>query len=308
MSSAKRYRKLNEAFQYVNDEFLDLVEQEKSNGKKKHIWMYLSVIAACICLFFVLPVYAVANNWFGLKDFLLPKRNREITWVTLSGYRESSEAQALAEWEEFLEYYDSDRKIIEALGNNIFFVEGREDWSLYGVYSYEMGEKLDEIIKKYGLKLHTEINVVSPEEMEYRVGGNFLEKSCTKYWGVIYENGTFQLEGDVELDGCGIVSFQFRRSVKGTFDEVLLNIGQAENYTEWQYKTVDKEPVLLVLDSFKSLIFADFDSCFITVNVLCGSDAGMTEEDLQKLADKIDFGILKEVQIPEMRGDSVVLE
>ena len=32
----------------------------------------------------------------------------------------------------------------------------------------------------------------------------------------------------------------------------------------------------------------------------------MTKEGLQELADTIDFSILKDVQTPEMRGDSVV--
>lgn len=32
----------------------------------------------------------------------------------------------------------------------------------------------------------------------------------------------------------------------------------------------------------------------------------MTEEDLQELADRIDFDVLKKVQAPDMRGDSEV--
>ena len=34
MSDIKRYAKLNEAFQYVSDEFLDIVELEKKNRKR----------------------------------------------------------------------------------------------------------------------------------------------------------------------------------------------------------------------------------------------------------------------------------
>lgn len=223
--------------------------------------------------------------------------------VTVSGYQESPEAMALVEWTEFLEEYD----IASAIGteNSVFVAEGREDWTLYTVYSYAMGNKLDEIAQKYGLKLYTEINAVSPEEMEYRVGGAFLE-NCTKYWGYIYNDGTFQFEGEAELNECGVVSFQFRRAVKGTLGEVVLNIGQAEDYTEWQYRSACGETLLLALGTEQALIFADFDACFVTVNLLSGSDSGMTEKDLQNMADQIDFGVLKKVRVPDMRGDSEV--
>lgn len=318
MKDDTRYIRLNEAFQYVEDEFLDIVEREKRRRKKKPVWLIFSTVAACICLLFVLPVGAMAYNWFGLRDLLLQNShdtenaensnqgmgdkqygNISASAISLSGYRGSPEAQALAEWEEFQLHYDID------IGNDVFVAEGREDWSLYAVYSQEMGEKLDEIAEKYGLKLHREMNVVSAEELEYRVGGAFLAEDCTKYWGYIYENGTFHCEADVEIEGCGVVEFQFRRAVKGTLDDVVLYIEEADDYTEWQYKTACGEPVLLVSGIGKSLIFADYDDCFIAVNVLCGSNHGMTEENLQKLADKIDFTVLKEVRIPEMRGDSI---
>lgn len=92
-----------------------------------------------------------------------------------------------------------------------------------------------------------------------------------------------------------MTDFQFTRSVKGTFNEVMLTIGQAEDFTEWQYVAACGEPVLLALGPGKALILADSEECFITVNVLCGTEEGMTQEDLQELADKIDFRILEDV-------------
>ena len=111
----------------------------------------------------------------------------------------------------------------------------------------------------------------------------------------IYEDGYFGFDGDVELPGCGMTDFQFTRSVKGTFNEVMLTIGQAEDFTEWQYVAACGEPVLLALGPGKALILADSEECFITVNVLRGTEEGMTQEDLQELADKIDFRILEDV-------------
>lgn len=38
--------------------------------------------------------------------------------------------------------------------------------------------------------------------------------------------------------------------------------------------------------------------------MLLGSEEGITEENLQELADQIDFRILKNEQVPDMRGNS----
>ena len=303
MSELMGYMRLNEAFQYVDDEFLDIVEQEKRKKKKQSVWVIYSTVAACICLLIVLPVGAMANNWFGIRDLFVPDPSNKYYTVSLSGYQGSPEAEALREWNEFLENYDTDHKILDELGNSVFVAEGRDDWFMYGIYSYEMGEKLDEIANKYGLKLHNEVNIINRDELMYRVGGNFMD--TVKGGAYIYENGSFHFEGDIELDGYGTIGFQLIRKVKGTFDELYLNIGQPEDYEEWQYIASCGEPVLLELGSKQhSFIFADYEECFITVNVLAGIEDSLTKEDLQELADQIDFSILMDVCAPEMWEDS----
>lgn len=294
--------RLNEAFQFVSDEFLDIVEQEKRKKKKQPAWFMYSTVAACICLLIGLPVSAMVNNWFGVRDLFILDPDNKYNIISLSGYLGSPEAEALSEWNEFLKNYDIDHKILNELGNNVFAAEGRDDWFLYGVYSYKMGEKLDEIADKYGLKLHHEVNRINKDELMYRVGGNFM--GTVKGGAYIYEDGTFHFEGDIELDEYGTTGFQLVRKVKGTFDEVYLNIGQPEDYEEWQYITSCGEPVLLEIGTHQtSLIFADYDKCFISVNVLAGTGDGLKKNDLQNLADQIDFSILKDVQVPDMRGD-----
>ena len=204
----------------------------------------------------------MAKNWFGLRYLLIPGWENEDERITLFGYQESPEVQAYMEWNDFLENYDTDHKIAEELGNNIFAAEGREDWSLYNVYSYEMGEKLDEIAERYGLKLHTKIEDVSLEELTSNVGRNFLDEPCTG-GAYIYEDGTFAFDGDVELTDGRNVEIQFRRAVKGTFHDVFLSIGTLEEYTEWQYISDCGEPVLLALAPHKALVIADFERCFV---------------------------------------------
>ena len=245
-------------------------------------------------------------DFIVLREMELPDVGRDtlisnISLISLQGYTDSPESQALVEWEEFLDQYNAEHP---SSGNIVFIAEGREDWQQYpSVWCYENGEKLYEIAEKYGLKLHTAENIIDSPELMYRVGGDFMDEESLS-WAYIYEDGYFHAEGEVELSGCGMTIIQFTRSVKGTFNDVTLNIGQIGKFTDWQYITACGEPILLALGPYKGLIFADYDECFISVNVLLGSEEGMTEENLQELADQIDFRILKDVQVPDMRGDS----
>lgn len=303
MTDFSRCKRLNDAFQYVDDEFLDIVEQEKRAKRNWPGWARYGTVAACICLLVVLSVSSMADDWYGIMDLLIPDSDSKDDLISLSGYQGSPEAEALREWHGFLEGYDTDHKILDAIGNDVFVAEGREDWGLYGVYSYEMGEKLDEIADKYGLKLHHEVNIIDRDELMYRVGGSFMD--TVKGGACLYEDGSFRFEGDAGLDRYGTIGFQLTRKVKGTFDEAYLGIGQPEDYEEWQYITSCGEPVLLGLGPHQtSLIFADYEECFVSVNVLAGIEDGLTEEGLQELADQIDFSILKNVQVPDMRGDT----
>lgn len=311
MTDGRSCLKLNDAFGQVDDRFLDLVERERRRKPRKRIiaWTRFGAVAAAACLIAAIPVWAQANGWLGLKGLLLYEENRGIedgagerlveelaeraTFVSLSGYQDSVESQALAEWETYVEEYTATHKIDNEFDSTVD-VNAMGDWTLYQVYSLEMGEKLEEIAAKYGLRLHTDIEDMSPELLASRIGGEYLAGNGERYWGYMYEDGSFQMEGTAVLDGGAVVAdYQFRRVVKGTLDEVVLNIGDADSYTDWQYTTAGGEKVLLALDMDKALIFADLESCFVTVNVLGGSASGMMRENLEELADMVNLKLLQ---------------
>jgi uncharacterized protein YecT (DUF1311 family) len=311
-------KKMRDAFSYIDDSYLELVESEKS--KRKPAWYYGSVAAACLVAgLLVFSTGVLAADWFGLRSLVLQKPDVDIDIsdavtagqysaalskdhdiISLSGYTDSAEAQALAEWNEFLATYDPDGTILKENDKNPEYMN-----SMYFVYSEEMQDKLTEIAEKYGLKLHTDLDFPTADELATSVGGQFWTDCCDVESPYIYENGTFQYDSTCAADGF---DYQFRRSVKGTFEEVDLNIGVASDYEEWQYKTASGAPLLLALGPDKALVFADFDNCFITVNVLAGTESGMSKETLQKFADSFDFGILENVTEPDMNVDSSSVE
>ncbi|MCM1561705.1 MAG: hypothetical protein NC123_19550 [Butyrivibrio sp.] len=329
---------LNQAFQYVDDKYLDIVEQERASQVrpyKRLIPYWGKAAVACFCLILiliVLPAVAIAANWFGLRDLLIPvtppvppaptgehggnvqpvpetgmpdeREEKTDAMIGLSGYQGSPEAQAMAEWQAFLAAYDSDHAILEGIGDGPTEID-KTRYGLYNVYTQDMADQLEEIIQRYGLKLHTDINVVNQEELAFRVGGDFMQEPLRRYWAYIYEDGTFQFDGDVELQDHETVDFQFARTVKETFNETMLKIGDVSGYQEFGYVTSGGEMVMCALGTDKALVFVDSESCFILMNVMGGSSCGVTESVLKNMADAVDFALLKNVQAPEMRGDSV---
>lgn len=230
-------------------------------------------------------------------------------FISLQGLQESPEYMATKEWQDFLHDYDTEGAILNEIGND---PTGFEDLNLYyQVYTKEMYDKLKDIAEKYGLELHSKMNMINEEELDYRVGGTFVGEGLSRGWAYLYENGTFQFEGEVLTDG-NVVDFQLGRTVKGTLEEVVLNIGSTDEYQEVQYETKCGETVFLELGADHSLIYADFEKCFVFMNVLNGREGGIltktaiTIDDLKKMADAIDFTILKNVVKPDMRGDSII--
>lgn len=292
-------------------------EDMEAMKPKKRISKNLVVLAAVIALLAALSAAAVAADWFGLRSLLLGRQQvvmpidpdtgeqdvQTVDMIGLSGYMDTAESRALAEWQEFLNGYDV-AGAAQAADKDGIRVD--EKYSLYQVYNREMADKLDGIVEKYGLKLHTNMAVLLPGEWS-AVAGDFLLEGNTAYSGYIYEDGTFAYDGDAELPGYGLVDYQFRRSVKGSFNEVILNIDDVSQYREWVYETACGQAVTLALGPVKGLIIADMGDSFVTVNVLAGTETAMDDifssgpisaEDLETLADRFDFTVLTPVKAP----------
>lgn len=230
------------------------MKKTRSTGKK------VLMLAAAIALLAALSIAAAATGFFGLRDILLPEKGsvyvtdgngvvvpgeREFKdFVSLSGWQDTPESQALAEWRSFLEGYDRDGAIIGEIGNSPTGFEDR--YGLYLVYTQEMADRLEEILAKYGLRLHTRMEEVLPETWP-AAAGDFCGGNVMAYSGYIYENGTFRFDGEADLEGYGSIEYQFSRSVRGAFDDVALNIGDAADFQEWGYETSDGTPVTLGL-------------------------------------------------------------
>lgn len=300
----------------------DIRWEDYQNMKHGKSVKRLVMLAAAVALAAALSGLAVAANFFGLRDILLPERHSVYVtdengvvvpgeyeykdFVSLSGYNDTPESRALAEWEAFLETYDRDGAIIGEIGNNPTGFEER--YGNYLVYTQEMADKLEEIIARYGLKLHSAMEVVLPTVWPLAAGESFLRENNTAWSGYIYENGTFRYDGEAELEGYGKIEYQFSRAVRGSFDDVYLNIGDLSDFREWGYQTADGTMVTLGLgDRNRSLIVADLEDSFVLVNVLAGreeddtfSSGAIGQAELEALADSFLYSALAPVKTPDL--------
>lgn len=286
----------------------------------------LMMAAAVIVVLAALSAVAVAADWFGLRSILMPEKGRvnmtdekgivvpgmyeEKDFVSLSGLQDTPESQALADWQAFLDSYDQDGSIIAKIGNNPTGFENR--YGEYLVYTQEMADTLEGIVAKYGLRLHTHQEIVMPESWPVVVG-DFCRENVTAYSGYIYEDGTFRFDGDAELGGTerrayGTIEYQFSRSVRGTFNEVALNIGDLEDFQEWSYQAQDGTALTLALGrKNRSFILADLGDSFVLVNVLTGQEGDDTfssgpigKEELEELADSFRYTVLTPARAPDL--------
>lgn len=299
-------------------------KEKKRNMRKKSakLGFRLAVGVAAGCLFIGTAVCAV--YYFGLKDMGtgrekvhdlsvpveelgdiaqedIPKK--EVDMISLAGVVGSPEHEADAEWQEFLKSYDQDESILAAVGNDSTGFE--EEYGEYLCYSQEMADKIDKICEKYGLQKLTGFEL--PENYEGLCNGagvgDFLIDSAenTKAGyiaGWFYADGSFDFDGSAVISGSSFVmtDYQFSRAMKGTFQGTSLNVGDLEEYREWNYTTKNGETVLLATNgSTKALIIAEREKSFVTVNVLgdvLGGTFDIGEEELEKLAEAFDFSVI----------------
>ena len=309
-----KYREMfSKVHSSVNEE--DILMETK--GRKKHKILTLPLVAALVLVLGAGAAFGAAYL-HSLNDAVMDENveiqnpvtheTRDARSMSLQGFAESPEFEAAKEWYEFNEGYDTDEKILDQVGNDP--TPWDDKYGAYLVYSQEMADKLDEICEKYDLKLHEgQPKIAEAREIEKLFGNISSDDTASGYY---FDDGTFQLENiDYELDGVGPMEYEFRRTMKGIFDDVTLTISNEDEFEQWEYETSCGETVLLAKAADYGLIIYENDDCFAvgTVNPsiddiendgsmsleelmkLCAEEAEkrMTKEALEKVADTFDY-------------------
>ena len=281
---------------------------ETEEHPKRRTFRRSLLLAAALGLIVAFGSVAYATGWFGLRSAVMyhdngdpdqPYGNTDV--MSLQGLAGSPEFEANARWQAFYDSYDPDGAILASVGNSDTGLEPRYD--AYPCYTREMADTLDAIAEESGLELLSGLTLYGAAELPDWMR-NTLPQSCGAfdhciYAGYSFDNGSFKTEGAFFF--CDArwpyeTNYQFVCNRKGYLSVSYLAIGDADDYTQWEYETASGVTVTLALGPDKALIIADLPDAYLVVNVLDvrvgdvqQGEAALPAEILEAMADAFRF-------------------
>ena len=234
--------------------------------------------------------------------------------ISLQGIKDTPNQLAAQEWLEFENSYDVDGQLIgdaEAAG----YVTPRE-YDAYFVYDQTMQDKVDEIARKYGLKLAGMQAMVQKNQNEIFFNALGFENlhienaavEVEYLSGYFYECGNFNMEFLLTLTGENQwpheILANMRYNGKEYLDTVFTSIANIEEVEQWNYTTANGTDILIVMGKGFARFFCDREDAFLTSGF--GTDYEsengeiryMTKADVEAVADALHFEIVP--QRPDM--------
>lgn len=238
--------------------------------------------------------------------------------LTLGGIKGSRNYQAAQEWFAFKQEYDPDLSITAALHRNGTVPEFPAEYGSYNIYSQEMKDKVDEILKKYDLNLIGRTIPFKTEELTCKALG--LEDIVAPGSHAVMEldYAAYQECGNLNMDFNLIIPkdaaneeqktrchiFYMR---KDAFTEDVISLGEIETWKEWNYTTASGADVLIFRSpsDWRGYIFCDMPNYTVTLqftfirqqysndisgNTIVDKEV-MTDRQIERLADAVDFSI-----------------
>ena len=260
-----------ETFSHVTSSYefkLEDFEKMKTNKKVFPIRKTM-LIAAAVAVLAALGITASATGFFGMSDIVMEKNREDGGIISMLGLTDTAESKALGEY-------------------------------LDGVLSLEAAAE------KYGLTVPERCETFTYEDMKKLQGGELFDERHERWAAFIYENGTFGMDGEYKRADGTTIGYQLFRSVKGSLVDTSLQASALGDDPENWNIDVDGTKVCLVLGDSKSIIAADFDGCFVIINVLTGTQGDnifggpISRAELEELAGSINWEVLSRVNVPDL--------
>ena len=258
------------AFEKINAP-APVTKGKKNMNIKKVLLIAATIVIALLCSAFTLYK-------FGVFDLILPEEGvvNGYTGISVTGWKDSPEYKALTEWKTYVSDYTKTNEL-----PNVVTDGTPMEYQMAGAWSQESADKLDEILKKYDLKLHG-IEFINLPALDSGIDTNAI-LGCEKNWvgGYAYSDGTMLLDSEIKTDNGNTVNLSIFNSVKGTFTDITGVMSIGEDYKEWEYTAADGTSLLLGRSGTQGLIIADMEHSFAMANIsTVGSD-----EELEAIAD-----------------------
>ena len=228
--------------------------------------------------------------------------------VAIRGVKDSPNYLATMEWYEFIKDYPS---ILEfdfqdqSLENYEVY-----EW-IYGCYSQEMADKVDEIAEKYDLQLLSQQTLVQRWQTEILFEALGIENVCheektsklTNGSGYFFAGGNFNYEFEFKLakeEGAWDhwIWASLCYSGKDYFHPGYMSV-DLDNMEQWDYTTSDGSQVLIAQTTRGAVMVTETRDGLIWVILNTFTEGEGTEiptkQDIQRMADAIDFTITPKV-------------
>lgn len=236
------------------------------------------------------------------------------TVLSLQGVEDTPEQKAAKEWYDFCKGYDTDHTIYMASQGKF---QAPEEYDAYDVYSQEMVDKLDEIAKKYDLKLAGQM--ATAYHYDWELGWNALgiqdplisgtDESFELRGCSFFESGSYSLWTDYHVTDPAF-SWDYATNLvlncnkKGFMGTKIVNL--VASTREWTYTRSDGVPVLVVVSDGIGYLICDREDAFVYavfpaawyLNEGDGPRVDMPDQDIEWLAEHINFSI--QTKIPDM--------
>ncbi len=268
----------------------------RRSGRRLGRGLLIAAAVAALLVGTSLAVYRYSMRDAAIED--VPTLDSELysweagetkTRLSYNGFYDSPEYQAYVEWTEWNRTWrEAHPDPWKELGVDNGYHETPDNYLHYEAYFTEQGEKLDEIMAKYGLTPLDGFQTVRSESELCRALGaeNILADGWDMYGDYFYGNGTFKIGGRTALNGESL-DFTVVNAVKGSF--LMMTNLMPEDYTERHYTTEAGYELILMTDTLRgwTTLVAPLDGCTVTA-ILTSDDTQAAES----FAEAIDLSAL----------------
>ena len=321
----------------VNDKFIEEMYAPGEAKKKtinhhpgKRMWLIAAIITVMVFMMGCAIVYALKmeNLWIADSNgdkliigddgiTIIGTESVEQQVLTLAGLKGTAGYQASVEWYEFKQEYDPDHSIYAELVNKDKIPEFPDAYDGYNLYSQEMKDALDGILKKNGLNPQgVRLDFRTIKNMCEALGIDRIQTTENNVivnvdTGGCYESGNFHLllkfdlpdAAENEIDNT-TGTLMWNR--KDCFSEDMITIEETGDWKEWNYTTASGYQTVIIRSESdtRGWVICDRGEAILALQIeaikeLWNNVDGktwadklyLTDAQMEQIADAINFGI-----------------
>ena len=321
----------------VNDKFIEEMyapgeAKKKTNNHHpgKRMWLIAAIITVMVFMMGCAIVCALKMENLWIADSsgdkliigddgitIIGTESVEQQVLTLAGLKGTPAYKAAMEWYEFKQEYDPDHSIYAELVNNDKIPEFPDAYDGYNLYSQEMKDVLDGILKKNGLNLQgARLDFRTIKNMCEALGIDRIQTTENNVivnvdTGGCYESGNFHLL--LKFDLPDAVENEIDNTTgtlmwnrKDCFSEDMITIEETGDWKEWNYTTASGYQTVIIRSESdtRGWVICDRGEAILALQIeaikeLWNNVDGktwadklyLTDAQMEQIADAINFGI-----------------